>query len=171
MLTSLKVGSVDANWAVALGVSALFGLFTAGMAGNTIWLTANNLTTIENLSKVNASYIAVRKNLGGAPERVEERPDSSTSRNLNDPYSEYAMLQTQPGQNPYDLGSSMANLKTILGNSLWDWLLPIRLSPCTNHNSVESEYEFGPVVDRLRQDAGLLPTKKENRRHRRRTKP
>lgn len=133
------------------------------MTGNTVWLTSQNLTTIENLNKANAYYIAVRRSFGSAPNRSQQRPDSSRSGNQSDHYGDYTMLQTQPGENPFDLGSSVANLKSVLGENPWDWLLPIRSSPCTNHDSIESEYKFGPVVYQLRREAGLLPNESETR--------
>jgi len=60
------------------------------------------------------------------------------------------------GQNPWDLGSALLNVKSVMGNSIIDWLLPIRRSPCCNHESTESYYEIGPYVENVRRIAGFV---------------
>jgi palmitoyltransferase len=65
----------------------------------------------------------------------------------------FAILQTD--QNPFDLGSPLLNLQQVMGYTACDWLLPIKLSPCTDHSSPESIYALGPVVQRLKREAGL----------------
>ncbi|PLN74965.1 zf-DHHC-domain-containing protein [Aspergillus taichungensis] len=67
----------------------------------------------------------------------------------------FAVLQTIPGENPFDLGSPIANLQQIMGYSLLDWLLPLKHSPCADHRRPESAFPLGPVVDRLKREAGL----------------
>lgn len=69
----------------------------------------------------------------------------------------FAILHTLPGQNPFDLGSSLKNLQQIMGYNIVDWLLPIKQSPCADHSSMESYFALGPVVTRLRLEAGLTP--------------
>jgi len=51
-----KTGNVQATWAVALALAAMFCLFSVGMAASTLQLTSQNLTTIENLNRENAVY-------------------------------------------------------------------------------------------------------------------
>ncbi|RDW72477.1 uncharacterized protein DSM5745_07649 [Aspergillus mulundensis] len=70
----------------------------------------------------------------------------------------FAILQTLPGENPFALGSPLKNLQQILGHSIIDWLLPIKRSPCVDHSNAESEFAMGPVVTRLKKEAGLEPT-------------
>ena len=60
------------------------------------------------------------------------------------------------GQNPWDLGSALLNVKSVMGNSIIDWLLPIRRSPCCNHESAESYYDIGPYVENVRRVAGFI---------------
>ncbi|KAL4788677.1 DHHC palmitoyltransferase-domain-containing protein [Aspergillus varians] len=67
----------------------------------------------------------------------------------------FAILQTLPGENPFDLGSPFKNLQQVLGHSIIDWFIPLKHSPCANHSSLESEFAMGPVVSRLRREAGL----------------
>ena len=72
------------------------------------------------------------------------------------------------GSNPWDLGSRLLNLKTVMGTSLLDWFLPIRRSPCCNHEDARSEYAMGPEVDLLRSSVGFTPPQETPRRRRRR---
>src|SRR2546430_1865081 len=71
------------------------------------------------------------------------------------PRREFAILHTRPGENPFDLDSPLANLKEVMGYKVLDWFLPLKHSPCANHSSRESTFPFGPVVQRLKREAGL----------------
>lgn len=66
----------------------------------------------------------------------------------------FVVLTSKPGENPWDLGP-LENTKQVLGFRWWDWLLPLKHSPCCNHESRESLYALGPAVDRMRKEAGL----------------
>lgn len=68
----------------------------------------------------------------------------------------FAILRSQPGENPFDLGDPIQNLKQVMGHTLWDWLLPLRVAPCVYHSSTVSAYPMGPVVERLKREAGIL---------------
>ena len=58
-----------------------------------------------------------------------------------------------------------------MGEHWYDWFLPIRYSPCSRHDSGESQFELGPVVDRMRQEAGIaLPHGEGEKPHRSRRK-
>lgn len=158
--------------------SAFFGIFSFGMTISTIQLAACNLTTIENLSHRSAVWtLAVR-----VPDRLLSNlntesptyttvsyppqptsPTAETQGNLassSEPHV-FAILQTQPGENPFDLGSWRKNLQQVLGFSLLDWLLPFKQSPCADHSSLESAFALGPVVTRLKREAGLEPPAQE----------
>ena len=65
----------------------------------------------------------------------------------------------EPGSNPWDLGSGFLNLKTVLGTSIIDWLLPIRRSPCCNHEDPESQFLVGPAVDITRASYNFIETR------------
>lgn len=83
-------------------------------------------------------------------------PSGSASGPISQPpRREFAILSTQPGENPFDLGSQLANMNEVMGYSIIDWLLPVKHSPCASHDSQESAFRLGPVVDRLRKDYGL----------------
>ncbi|KIV91288.1 hypothetical protein PV10_05843 [Exophiala mesophila] len=66
----------------------------------------------------------------------------------------FAILETEAGANPFDLGS-FANFKQVMGNSLFDWLLPLRAPPLTDHSDPTGFYQFGPVLKSLRQEVGI----------------
>lgn len=71
---------------------------------------------------------------------------------------QFAILHTRPGENPFDLGDPFANLGEVMGHSMFDWVLPIKHSPCASHGRQDSMYALGPVVQRMKREAGLLET-------------
>lgn len=77
----------------------------------------------------------------------------------------FAILKMlEPGDNPWDLGTRIANLETVMGISVWDWFLPFRRSPCCHHEDPESYFMVGPWLDLLRQKYGFLdPSTKPQR--------
>lgn len=161
--------------------SSFFGIFAFGMTISTVQLAACNLTTIENLSRRSVvwtlairipDYIVNRLNpeSGWAPTvatityPLQPTPPSAETQAKYPPTEErhvFAILQTQPGENPFDLGSWIKNLQQVLGFSLIDWFLPLKQSPCANHSSLESAFALGPVVTRLKKEAGLEPSTAE----------
>lgn len=66
----------------------------------------------------------------------------------------FAVVRTDPGENPWDLGP-YRNFKSIMGNEPWEWFLPIKHSPCCDHENMQSDYEMGPVIGRLRERYNL----------------
>jgi palmitoyltransferase len=64
------------------------------------------------------------------------------------PPAHFAILELRAGENPWDVGF-MGNLKLVMGNKFIDWLLPLRYSPCCNHDSTSSEYPMGPAYTEL----------------------
>ena len=81
-------------------------------------------------------------------------PNSPVSKRTTPAPRTFVVLTSRPGDNPWDLGS-LGNIKQVLGFRLWDWLLPLKYSPCCSHESQESAYALGPVVERMRKEAGL----------------
>lgn len=92
----------------------------------------------------------------GTPLTTSPSSSSSSTTISTSPPREFAILSTEPGENPFDLGSPLANMNEVMGHTLLEWLLPLRPSPCTHHDSQESAYAFGPVVQRLKKEAGLI---------------
>jgi palmitoyltransferase len=66
----------------------------------------------------------------------------------------FAILQAQSGENPWHMGYRK-NFKSVMGESVFEWLLPLRHSPCSRHDSMVSDYEFGPLVEELKRRYGL----------------
>jgi palmitoyltransferase len=62
----------------------------------------------------------------------------------------FGVLTMDPGDNPWDLGSRLLNLETVMGTNPFDCFLPFRRSPCCNHEDPESYYFVGPAVDVVR---------------------
>ncbi|KAL2002866.1 hypothetical protein VTN02DRAFT_5703 [Thermoascus thermophilus] len=177
-------GHVNAHWLVVLGLSCLFGLFAAGMTGSSLQLAMHNLTTIENLSRRSkvwtlAVYIPRPDQIEIDPETqwaatfpTVSYPKPRTSPELRaqdqepkpDERRVFAILRTRPGENPFDLGSRLKNLQQVMGYTVADWLLPLKQSPCADHSSLESAFALGPVVQRLREEAGLVEPRTETGR-------
>ena len=148
------------------------------MAGSSISLAVKNLTTIENLTrKTKVWQLAVRiphtdvqpqapydassasNRAPSSPRQLHSSPEQDTASNAANHVSDqspFAVLKTRPGENPWDLGAS-ENWKAVMGPSFLDWILPIRHSPCSNHDRGASAFAVGPVVQRMRREAGLIP--------------
>ena len=69
----------------------------------------------------------------------------------------FAILETLPGMQPWDLGRPSLNFRAVFGRHPHDWLLPIRRSPCCDHSSLVSQYPLGPDFADLLVEAGLAP--------------
>lgn len=173
-----QTGSVNPYWCVCIGLSGLFELFSAGMTLSSVQLAMLNITTIENLNRHSVVWtLAIR-----VPEHLLRRlwtPDSpwaptfrmvsyplepsAPNQSPSDSSAErhvFAILHTLPGENPFDLGSKLKNVQQVMGYSVTDWLLPLKHSPCADHSSPESAFALGPVVTRIKQEAGLIPPPK-----------
>jgi palmitoyltransferase len=68
----------------------------------------------------------------------------------------FAILQLEPDQNPWDLGF-MGNWKSVMGNRVIDWFLPIKRSPCCNHEDGEAYYEIGRWLEEKQALYGFIP--------------
>lgn len=216
-------GFLDVHYFLLLGISALFTLFSLGMAGSSIQLAIINSTTVENLSRRSKIwFLAVlipRNEDGKLPPPPPPPPQSARSgiagprpmprfqtityprppdeeqflihqarsqqgRTSNpastDPSSTtdtqppttpptlpspqprtFAILPTQPGENPFDVGP-WENMRQVMGYSLSEWLLPMRQSPCADHSSRVSAFKMNTkLVRRLQQEAGLVNVRRE----------
>jgi palmitoyltransferase len=156
--------TLDANIVAVIALSGLFGLFTFMMTVTSWRFICINVTNIDMLRKPWVYQLAVRVPNGthaaekfgvvvyplplppghatGASQEPVSARDQQATRT-------FAILSTNMGENPWDLGIRR-NWKSVMGNNLVDWLLPIRHSPCTNHESMVSDYEFGPLVAELK---------------------
>ena len=169
-----KTGTINAHWVVSLAFAALFGLFTTGMTGSSLQFALLNTTTIENLSRKSVVYqLAIYMPRPPLDPPVFPTITYSTAQNPEDPQSSpnatrtFAILHTKPGENPWDLGV-YENFRSVMGEYWLEWFLPIRYSPCCNHDRYDSQFTLGPVVQRMRRDAGITTPIDEEKPHRRR---
>ncbi|KAL0258177.1 palmitoyltransferase pfa5 [Diplodia seriata] len=136
-----------------LAFAGLFTLFAVGIFGNTFFMTVHNFTTVEALNRANATFhISVLITPSWCNRRNDEQYPFRTTTYPGAPGALYAILMTRPGDNPWDVGK-LKNLKSVMGESVIDWFLPLKFSPCTNHDRQDSEYEFGPAVDNAKREA------------------
>lgn len=167
------------GWTIAIIVLAsFFGFFSFGMTLTSARYIFTNITNIDVLKKTQNYTLAVRIPLTSPPSEKyptityplrynlqrpqypdsglgEQRP-ASASLSLRDQQAKckFAILRTGPRDNPWDLGF-WENWKSVMGGSILEWILPIRRSPCCNHESMESDYQYGPLLRRLKKEYGV----------------
>ena len=167
--------------------ASFFGIFTGGITVSSLQLALYNLSTIENLNRKSKVWILairvphwdVQQKNATYPTITYPLPPPSSSSIPSFTHAHqdrgggrgggggegggeqhvFAIVRTRPGENPFDLGGKLKNLQQVFGYTLDDWLLPLRRSPCANHNSKgcdQSEYAYGPVLARLKREIGLV---------------
>lgn len=173
-----RAGSpVDAAAIALIAIAAFFGLFSSTMAMLSLRFCFINSTNIESLLPAKKVYqlairIPLRQTPPGsdatstttdyetvtfplaevpdgqslAPDWVERYPGPESRPPV--PEHKFAIVKTEMGDNPWDLGSYFANFKSVMGGNVLEWLLPLKMSPCCAYND---EYPMGPAVDRLRE--------------------
>lgn len=142
---------------------------TLGMTGSSLQFALINTTTIENLSRKSIVW-TLAIHMPKPPETptgfrtVSFSTVTSTSgsnvsakEKVSGAIKTFAILHTKPGENPFDLGPYQ-NFKTVMGDHWYDWLLPIRYSPSCKHDWRDSQFAMGPVVQRMRAEAGIVST-------------
>ncbi|KAK4125111.1 zf-DHHC-domain-containing protein [Parathielavia appendiculata] len=176
-----KGDGVDGVAVGALAVAALFGLFTLTMTLTSIRYILINLTTVDYVKSKNIVHqLAIRvprgtppgqnynvityplpehTNGSGQPGQLTRNESSSARDQLA--RRTFAIVRTEMGENPWDLGY-YRNWKSVMGDNLIDWLLPINESPCAKYESNESFYEMGPLYHQLRVRFGLPELSSEN---------
>ncbi|KAK6367974.1 uncharacterized protein PV06_09299 [Exophiala oligosperma] len=75
----------------------------------------------------------------------------------------FAILETLPGGNPFDIGP-YGNFKEVMGYSVFDWLFPARLSPLVDHSDPTGMYKMGKVVESLKSQARILDSSPQDSR-------
>ncbi|KAH8677196.1 DHHC palmitoyltransferase-domain-containing protein [Ilyonectria robusta] len=171
---------LDGRIVAGIALGSLFALFTIAMTLTSARFIATNITNIDMLKKSQSFRLAVRVpqnspstqryqtityplaspawGQSGVPmnhiPRISMGTMSPASPRDEQAKRTFAILATEPGENPWDTGV-WKNCKSVMGNSILEWLLPIWHSPCCNHDSMESDYEFGPVVEKLKKRYGI----------------
>lgn len=133
----------------------------------------NNTTNIDALKKSSSMYLAVKIPWNSPPNRkyatityplkygseTSNMTDQSRGSHIKSSRDDqalhrFAVLATEPGENPWDVGY-MGNIKSVMGNNIFEWLLPLQRSPCCNHESMMSDYEIGPLLSTLQRRYGV----------------
>lgn len=136
------------------------------MTGSSLQFALINTTTIENLSRRTKVWtLAVHmpkppqtstgfRTVSFSATTLTTESDAHAEDQGSGAVKTFAILHTKPGENPFDLGPYQ-NFKTVMGDHWYDWLLPIRYSPCCNHDREDGQFAMGPVVQRMRAEAGI----------------
>jgi palmitoyltransferase len=162
--------------------AAVFGLMASSVVGRFGYFAVVNETTIEDLGKgSHPYYIAVRIDSSEIPRSTSlvagEGPPNfwvvpypfrpRVGPNVDAPQGRaehlYAILKPRSGANPWDLGP-YRNWKNIMGDHWWDWFLPLRYSPCTKHDSLESDFLLGHDFEEL--ERTFLPHRYDDKKRR-----
>ena len=139
------------------------------MTGSSLQFALINTTTIENLSRKTIVWsLAIYmpkppetpigfRTISFSKGTTNPDYDISAEEQASGAIKTFAILHTKPGENPFDLGPYQ-NFKTVMGDYWYDWLLPIKYSPCCNHDRRDGQFAMGPVVRRMRAEAGIAST-------------
>ncbi|KAL2183498.1 hypothetical protein L209DRAFT_695185 [Thermothelomyces heterothallicus CBS 203.75] len=172
---------VDGAVIGALALAAFFGLFTFTMTVTSVRYILLNLTTVDYMKAKNVVHqLAIRVPRGTPPGQnynviTYPLPKSPSEANpakptigteVTSPRDQlatrtFAVVKTEMGENPWDLGY-YRNWKSVMGDNVIDWLLPIKKSPCALHENNESFYEMGPLYQKLRARFRLPPLSAES---------
>jgi palmitoyltransferase len=159
--------ALDGRIVAVLALAGLFCFFTVGMTLTSGKYIFENITNIDVLRKSSVYHIAIR-----VPPHTEPSSEYTTviyplplqapqqghqymANNYADAARDrhathtFAIVRTEPGENPFDLGP-WRNFKAVMGNTVLEWLFPIKHSPCCDHDSMISDYEFGPLIEELK---------------------
>lgn len=161
--------SLDGHLFAIIFLAGFLGIFSAAMAGTAARFALGNMTNIDLLKRRMSYQLAVRVPLGTPSSEhfmtvtyplPRITPDGTL---VPEPEGRdglarrtFAILRTEPGENPWDLGWRR-NWVEVMGRSPLDWALPLRRSPCARHECAESEYPYGPLIAELRVRYGLDP--------------
>lgn len=153
------------------------------MSFNSLRYVFINTTTVDNLTRSSRHYsFAVLIDEGQHPQYRDSRWwDNKPFITITYPLSGHASVGLEPGMtrtfavipapagsNPYNLPSALSNFRAVLGDHWYDWLLPLRESPCCTRRKryLESDqeslgtggtlYDFGDVMARMKQDNGIV---------------
>ncbi len=150
-----------------LAIAAFFGLFTFAMTGTSVRYACENLTNVDYIkAKTLVHQLAIRVPLGTPPgvnygiinyplpKAKPNATESSPTPSSSVPTRTFAIVRSEKGENPFDLGT-YRNWKSIMGNNVLDWFLPFNPSPCETYENSTSFYEMGPLYQELRSRYGL----------------
>lgn len=114
---------------------------------------AINCTTIEVMQKGCSYNIAMRGKTPTAPVNGSSQTGILCEIERT-PFRPFVVVQTRSGENPWDAGFSK-NVTDIMGHTIWEWLLPVKRSPCTVHTDMRGEFRWGRVVKTMMDEYGV----------------
>ncbi|KAI1395040.1 zf-DHHC-domain-containing protein [Hypoxylon fuscum] len=164
---------LDPTYIPAIVLAGFFGLFTFLMTVTSLRYILLNMTNVDALSSQSKVYqLAIRVPRGTTstdkfsvvtyplpkPGEATNGYQAHGAANGNGAFvavgparrddlatRTFAILKTEPGENPWDLGL-WRNWRTVMGQNPLDWLLPLRRSPCVDHDSLDGFYPMGYVL-------------------------
>lgn len=162
---------MDGRVIAIIALSGFFIIFTSGMAITSLRFAFLNTTNIDMLKKSKVVYLAIRIPRGSpstvdypiisyplssnpwwpgnsAPNEQVGTGGNAVSRDGQAIHT-FAIVRTNPNESIWDLGW-WRNFKSVMGNNIVEWLLPISYSPCCNHDRMDSDYELGPLLTELK---------------------
>ena len=165
--------------------TGLFFLFSFGVALNSLRFVFTNSTTVDDLTqKSRITHFAVR--VSNAPTDSDvllpfatityplRSPSDVTTMNHDVPSRTFAILETPAGSNPYDLSSKICNFKCVMGRRWYDWILPLKHSPCYERrmrcmaeesgSQRSNLYKLGPLLEQVKTDSGLSSSQRKTTR-------
>ena len=176
--------SPDGTVLAIIAISGFFGTFTCLMWLTSLRFIFINQTNVDVLSSKTKVYqLAVRVPLGTPSTAMygtvmyplpqdgqtmngaARKPGGTDSASSNEAPSarelrdlratrQFAILRTEVGENPWDLGW-YGNWQSVMGTNVVDYFLPLRRSPCTDHSSTHSMYRMGKVLSQVKARYGL----------------
>jgi palmitoyltransferase len=143
----------------------LFCIFSGGMLFSTTQLIVRNISTIDSLSyKTKVYQLAIHD---PNPPSRHHQPLSTHSPNISRVWLPpnpkpgeqqrcFAILKTEPGENPWKLQTIFQNFHESLGTRVWSWFLPWGIDKPGTSGREEGWYRWNPrVIARLRKEAGI----------------
>jgi palmitoyltransferase len=170
---------LDGRTLALIVLGGFFSIFAIGMASTSLQFLMQNRTTIDmfkkNHSQCIAVYIPANTPLSteyetityplsippiqqnGHPRAQEDQatqqPQSAGDRDSRATRT-FAILRSEPTENLFGLGA-WGNFRSVMGHNIFEWLLPIRHSPCCNHDSMKGDYEFGEDLENMKRRYGI----------------
>jgi palmitoyltransferase len=159
-----RAHEINGHWIAISACSGLFGFMAIGLCTVTTFQNqVKNMTTIEGLGRSDyaSTYVAVWLPHGYTPNENKKQPLAIITyplprENLPDqPRRTFAVIECGMNDDLWDLGNWVDNLKSVMGERLIDWFLPIRRSPCSSRDGLDFDYPFGRVLRQRKREYGL----------------
>ncbi|KAI5856451.1 DHHC palmitoyltransferase-domain-containing protein [Tricharina praecox] len=159
--------SMDTKWLATLVLACIFGVFSAGMALSTAQLIVRNLGTVDSLSAEAKVYqLAIHDpnppvNNPDAYRPIGPRVWLPVNTAPGESQRCFAIVRTQPGENPWMCDSTYENFCSALGGGFLQWFA---LSGVPKPGSTGGERGFyqwnNTIIARLKKEVGIRNNEK-----------